>query len=538
MREASPLKEFARYTSLNVLGMIGLSCYILADTFFVSLGLGADGLAALNLAIPIYSFINGSGLMIGMGGGTRYSILKSQGNHREANRVFTNVLYLAAVLTSLFVAAGLLFAGDIVRLFGGTGNVFTMSRTYLRVILLFAPAFLMNNVLLCFVRNDGAPQLSMAAMLGGSFSNVVLDWVFIFPLRHGNLPGGIRHRTGASDQHLQGLPHFLPKENQFKPVACRPQGQRTIRILSSGVPSLVTEVSSGIVIIVFNSLILGMEGNTGVAAYGVIANLSLVVISIYTGIAQGIQPILSRSYGVGDQDRLSATLRYAVIAMLGVSVAIYGALLAFAPQIAAVFNSEGSPTLQAIAVQGLRLYFIACPLCRVQRSALDVLHLYGPAPSRPRHFPAAWFFPHHPWPFCWLLWGRWWAFGWPSCRWNILAALLAVGLFLRSRRKPDTPAPFRELLSFLQLGGKAAFLIPGEEDGVGLAVLRRDGHLFCRGKLHSVPIAVGGEIHGQGGEVLAIEVVFVKRGCQGRLGGEGFAVHIRPSTPWMYLPSR
>ncbi len=68
----SPRKEFFRYTSLNVLGMIGLSCYILADTFFVSLSLGSDGLAALNLAIPIYSFINGSGLMVGMGGGTRY----------------------------------------------------------------------------------------------------------------------------------------------------------------------------------------------------------------------------------------------------------------------------------------------------------------------------------------------------------------------------------------------------------------------------------------------------------------------------------
>ena len=79
------------------------------------------------------------------------------------------------------MAVGLLFAGDIVRLFGGAGNVFTMAQTYLRVILLFCPAFLMNNVLLCFVRNDGAPQLSMAAMIGGSLSNVVLDWVFIFP---------------------------------------------------------------------------------------------------------------------------------------------------------------------------------------------------------------------------------------------------------------------------------------------------------------------------------------------------------------------
>ena len=65
------LNEFLKYTSLNILGMLGLSCYILADTFFVSKGLGTDGLTALNLAIPIYSFIHGSGLMIGMGAGTK-----------------------------------------------------------------------------------------------------------------------------------------------------------------------------------------------------------------------------------------------------------------------------------------------------------------------------------------------------------------------------------------------------------------------------------------------------------------------------------
>ena len=373
------LREFARYTSLNVLGMIALSCYILADTFFVSLGLGADGLTALNLAIPVYSFIHGSGLMIGMGGGTRYSILKSQGNHQEADRVFTNVLYLAAVLAALFVAAGLLFAGDLVRLFGGTGAVFTMCRTYLRVILLFAPAFLMNNVLLCFVRNDGAPQLAMAAMIGGSLSNVVLDWVFIFPCGMGIF--GAVFATGLAPIISMGIlsPHFFRKKNQFRPVPCKPQLRRTARILSSGVPSLVTEVSSGIVIIAFNGLIMGLEGNTGVAAYGVIANLSLVVIAIYTGIAQGIQPILSRSYGTGDRAGLTIILRCAMMTQVVVSLLIYGIVAAFAPQIAAVFNSDGSASLQAIAEQGLRLYFIACPFagCNV------VLSMYFTSTERP-----------------------------------------------------------------------------------------------------------------------------------------------------------
>lgn len=63
MKKNSHLRDFARYASLNVLGMIGVSCYILADTFFVAKGMGADGVTALNIAIPIYSLIHGTGLM-------------------------------------------------------------------------------------------------------------------------------------------------------------------------------------------------------------------------------------------------------------------------------------------------------------------------------------------------------------------------------------------------------------------------------------------------------------------------------------------
>lgn len=375
----STFREFARYASLNVLGMLGLSCYILADTFFISQALGPDGLTALNLAIPIYSFIHGCGLMLGMGGGTRFSILKSQREHQQANRVFTNVLYLAAVFATLFVLTGLFGADGLSVLFGAQGAVRSMSTIYLRVILLFAPAFLANNVLLCFVRNDGAPHLSMAAMIGGSLSNVVLDWVFLFPCAMGIF--GAVFATGLAPIISMMIlsPHFFRKKNQFRPVPCAPSGKAVWRIVASGVPSLVTEVSSGIVIIVFNGLIMNMEGNIGVAAYGVIANLSLVVIAIYTGIAQGIQPILSRNYGMGNQKSLLEILRYAMISMLGISFLVYGAVWMFAPQISAAFNSQGDPTLQAIATNGLKLYFIACPFagCNV------VLSMYFTSIERP-----------------------------------------------------------------------------------------------------------------------------------------------------------
>lgn len=172
---------FLRYASLNVLGMLGLSCYILADTYFIAKGMGADGLAALNLAIPVYSFMNGAALMLGMGGATRYSILRGAGDREGADPIFTKTLAYAAALAALFVLIGLFGAERLASLLGAKGAVYDMTRTYLRVILLFSPAFLLNQTLLCFVRNDGGPHLAMAAMVSGSLANIVLDYVFIFP---------------------------------------------------------------------------------------------------------------------------------------------------------------------------------------------------------------------------------------------------------------------------------------------------------------------------------------------------------------------
>lgn len=353
-------KEFAKYTSLNVLGMIGLSCYILADTFFVSKGLGANGLAALNLAIPIYSFINGSGLMLGMGGATKYSILKSQNKEQEANRTFTNTVLFTLLLALVFLSIGAFLSGPITSLLGADEVIYQMSKTYLQVILLFAPMFMLNNVLLCFVRNDGAPQLSMLAMLGGSISNIILDYIFIFPCNMGIF--GAVFATGLAPiiSMLILSPYFFKKKNQFHLIKCKLSGQLLGNIISSGLPSLITEVSSGIVIIVFNKIILSLQGNTGIAAYGVIANLSLVIISIYTGVAQGIQPILSRSYGAGDKKNIQQILRYALITVLVISGAVYSIVFFGANQIANIFNSEQNALLQSIAVTGLKIYFTAC----------------------------------------------------------------------------------------------------------------------------------------------------------------------------------
>lgn len=359
MGNSSCLKEFMKYASLNVLGMIGLSCYILADTFFISKGLGSSGLTALNLAIPVYSFIHGSGMMLGIGGATKYSICKSQQASKLTSMIFMNTVFLAAVLATLFFLAGLFFSPFITSLLGADSQVFVMTDTYLRVILLFAPAFMMNDILVCFVRNDGNPRLSMMAMTMGSMANILLDYLFIFPLRLGIL--GAVLATGLAPLISIAIlsRHWMAKKNGFHFTRVTHPFGMSRWILSLGFPSLVTEVSSGIVIIIFNIIILGLQGNVGVAAYGVIANLSLVVISIFTGIAQGVQPLMSSAYGYNRRSDIKSMLHYAVAAVLIISFALYTAICLWAAPITSAFNSEQNVLLQQIAEAGLRLYFTA-----------------------------------------------------------------------------------------------------------------------------------------------------------------------------------
>ncbi len=360
MKQKECLKEFARYTTLNVLGMIGLSCYILADTFFVSKGLGTNGLAALNLAIPVYSFIHGSGLMLGVGGATKYSVYRGQGEKEEANKVFSHTVYLAVILAVVFVLIGLFLSDQVTTLLGANTEIFSMTKTYLQVILLFAPAFIMNDVLICFVRNDGNPRLSMIAMLVGSLSNIVLDYVFIFTLRMGIFGAVLATGIAPSIGSLI-LFRYIKKRANFHLRKVKVQGRLLGNLVSLGVPSLITEVASGVVMIVFNAIILQIQGNVGVAAYGVIANLSLVMVSICTGIAQGMQPLLSKAYGSNDGGGIKQIWRYGVRTTLVISFIIYILVFIFAGPVTGIFNSENNIQLQLIAENGMKLYFLAVP---------------------------------------------------------------------------------------------------------------------------------------------------------------------------------
>lgn len=353
MQTAVAPGEFRRYAAPGVLGMIGISCYILADTFFVAKGTGSLGLAALNIAIPAYNLMNGLGLMVGVGGATHYSLCRAQGDAVEADRTFTHTLLLGLCIALLFVLTGTFGVVPLSRLLGANAETLDMTAVYLRLLLCFAPFFVTNNIMIAFVRNDGEPGRAMAGMIAGSLFNIVFDWVFIFPCGLGMF--GAALATGASPlvSLLVLSGHLRRPSRGFHLRRERLRPRLLPRICAPGLSSLVSELASGITLLLINLVLLRIAGNTAVAAYGVIANLTLVESAIFTGLSTGVQPLISRS-AEANRRRL---LRWTVTTALAISALMYVLVFVFASPITAVFNSEHDPALAACAVPGLRIYF-------------------------------------------------------------------------------------------------------------------------------------------------------------------------------------
>lgn len=361
MNRSNIRSQFFRYIFFNIISTLGISVYILIDTYFIAKGMGADGLAALNLCLPVFNFINGFGLMLGIGGGSKFSMLYCHVERRETDKIYSNAFYAALMVSAVFQLTGLFFSRQVTALLGADETIFDMAHSYLRTVLLFAPAFVLNQLIVCFMRNDCAPKLAMAGVLGSSAANVVLDYVFIFRLGMGMK--GAALATCIAPFISMGIMsiHFLTGWNAFQLRRVRPSWKITRNIMSLGLYSLVTEISGGIVILVFNFVIYRMLGNTGLAAYGIIANLAIVFTAIFTGLSGGVQPLMCSLRGERDEKGIRYLVRISVITSLILAIGAYTAIYLKNGTLVSLFNGSGNAQLQAFAEHGLCLYFLYMP---------------------------------------------------------------------------------------------------------------------------------------------------------------------------------
>ena len=209
-----------------------------------------------------------------------------------------------------------------------------------------------------FARNDNATTTAMIGSISGSLFNIVCDYVLMFPMGLGLTGAALATAASPVVTSLVCCIHYFGKNSNIKFKWKRPSARLLFSCCKLGVSAFVGEISSAVTTTIFNMLILGIAGNVGVAAYGVIANLSLIAMAIFNGISQGAQPLISKCYGHGDQKEVNVLLKLGLmVSLITEGIAIVTAW-GFTDSLIRIFNSEGNETLLYYAHDGMRLYFL------------------------------------------------------------------------------------------------------------------------------------------------------------------------------------
>lgn len=311
---------FRRYFFPTLLGMLSMSAVTALDGVFVGHGIGSDGIAAVNICIPLLMFFTGVGLMAGAGASVVASIQLSRGKERIAR---INVTQAFGLVTIVGIGAwGLMAAFPVhtARLLGASEHLEPMVREYL---LWFLPSLLFQmycSLFLLVIRLDGAPKYAMLCNIVAAAVSVALGWLFIFQLEWGLMGAAFAATLGLFVGSVMGLAYMLFFARRLR--LCRLKwSAKSWRLAARnlgyqcrvGSSALLTEATLAVLMFMGNWAFMHYLGDNGVGAFGIACYYLPFVFMIGNAVAQSAQPIISYNYGLGQHGRVAAAERIALV---------------------------------------------------------------------------------------------------------------------------------------------------------------------------------------------------------------------------------
>lgn len=346
---------FFRYLSPSVISLIVIALYGIIDGIFIGIGVGRDGLAAINIGYPIINLANALALMFGIGGATLISIHTKTSKFR--NLCFSYINFLNISFYLLIIIIVLIFNEKLIYFMGSSKYLLSYVKSYIYPTTVGLIFIMLATSFSILVRNNGSPLYSFIAMTTGAIVNIFLDWLFVIKYQHGLTGAAIATVIGQFCTFLILVIYFFNRRNYFKIVFEKLNLKILFNIFSIGFSSFIIEFAIAFIIVLFNIVFMRYGGELSIAAYSIVGYVFYIFRMIYSGIAQGIQPIVSYNFGLGREDRVKETYRLAQKLSFFISIINLLVINIFAEKIVAFFGND--PELIKLAARGVKIYSIA-----------------------------------------------------------------------------------------------------------------------------------------------------------------------------------
>ena len=255
MYEGKPRALFVKYAIPQLIGLLFNSVYVIVDGVFIGHRLGRAAMAAAAVSVPFVEVLIALSMAVASGAGGVISGQLARGEREKALSVFHAAIFCAVGFGGIILVLGNAFIHPLAEALGATPQIHDEAVRYLWYLVTFSPFLLLSFLLGGLARNDGRPKLAMTALAVGSVSNILLDYVFMYPLNMGIAGAALATAIGPAFSVLILLPHFLLKKGSLYFSRPRSSLRDVRRILVLGFPSFIMEFTIGIVTFVYNDAI-------------------------------------------------------------------------------------------------------------------------------------------------------------------------------------------------------------------------------------------------------------------------------------------
>ena len=332
--------------------------YSTVDMICVGHYAGPDGAASIANVNPLWALMFAFGVLTGVGGAVMMSNRRGAGNDKAANEYFTVAVITCMIFSAVIVTVYSIFLEELLRLFGGKGNVLTLSVEYMQSMLFSVPTFTMCACLATFARNDGEALIPTVATIVGGIINIFLDVFLVFTCDMGVKGAGLATGIGQAVAFLVVLSYFFTKKCSLKFTKVKKIPDVLLKIVTVGFAAFLIEITSGVTSAVHNVVITDNLSNAHFAVYGTASTLMIMFYCLFNGIGTAMQPLVATAFGAGNDERVKGTLKLAFLTALVMGVTFFTLCQIFPETILRIYMDVNEEVL-AVGPRIVRLYSIS-----------------------------------------------------------------------------------------------------------------------------------------------------------------------------------
>ena len=313
---------FWTYALPAVMSQVIASVYSIVDRMFLGQCVGFLALAGLAITMPIMNIIHAFGSLVGAGSSARMSIVLGRKDEHWAEKILGNSMLLTFFFGFIFVVGGYLFLDPILNAFGASNETISYAREYMYIVLpgMFLTTLTFN--LTGLIRASGYPNKAMWIMCSGAVLNIILDAVFIYKLRWGITGAAWATTVSMTFSSILAVWHFVRKSSfiRFKRHGWAPKMYIFKNILAIGISPFSMNVAAFLVVALLNKQLIHFGGDLAVSTYGVVNSVCGLVVMLFLGLCQGMQPIAGYNYGAGKNERLREVYLLTMKVCVGIGI--------------------------------------------------------------------------------------------------------------------------------------------------------------------------------------------------------------------------